>query len=184
MYVNVSLSLSHHLLTLFLQLSSFAPNLTMKMSLICIFCSESLLQIHLSIGGKHRLWSSALQASPQKLLNLQKPRPFKIQECSSKGFKPQISWNKDVTMDLQMFRLPCSWRPCSQQLCSCSWQQLCRLCGWSRSARRRESAGCIPVGGALWCSAPWVCSKPASVWGCAVLSGCTLKHSSEKQHAE
>lgn len=77
------------------------------------------------------------------------------------------------------FHVPCSWRPCNQQLWRCSWWQLCRLCGWSRSAGRRESAGCIPVEVALWSSGPSAYLKPAAVWGYSGLRGCTLKCTNE-----
>lgn len=76
--------------------------------------------------------------------------------------------------------VPCSWRPCSLQLCRGSWQRLCRLCGWSRPAGRPESAACTPAGGAPRCSAPSAYLKPASFWGSSGLTGCTLKHTSDR----
>lgn len=75
-----------------------------------------------------------------------------------------------------MFNVLCSWRPCSLQLCRGSWQQLCRLCGWSRPAGRPESAECIPAGRARRCSCPSTYLKPASFWGSSAQTGCTLKH--------
>lgn len=82
---------------------------------------------------------------------------------------------------LGRFNAPCSWRSCSLRLCRDSWQQLYRLCGWSRSAGQPGSAAWSPEGGTLRCSALSVCLKLACVWGSSGPRGCTLKHTRDKQ---